>query len=181
MDKKITKIIARYVRAQGRADSPDFNPDLRSLLSLEEILLPLTRAQKNLTRAFTLFVNMKAPKITPDGMVGGKGFVMSLGEIKNTINDSIERLSQVIDAVDDEVSNNPVWVALKKQREEEQQQQIEEPPQLEPEESKDEEPHTFEELRGLEQGPAEQPPDFLTQDIERDMQENFEEEMHVRP
>ena len=179
MDKKTARIVSRYLRAQGRADSPDFNPDLRSLLSLEEILLPLTRAQKNLTRAFTLFVNMKAPKVTPDGMVGGKGFVMSLGEIKNTINDSIERLSQVIDAVDDEVSNNPVWVALKKQREEEQQ--AEELPQLEPEEAKDEEPRTLEELRSLEQGPTEQPPDFLTQDIERDMRENFEEEVHVRP
>lgn len=180
MDKKVAKIVSRYLRAQGRADSPDFNPDLRSLLSLEEILLPLTRAQKNLTRAFTLFVNMKAPKVTPDGMVGGKGFVMSLGEIKNTINDSIERLSQVIDAVDDEVSNNPVWVALKKQREEEQQQ-VEELPQLELEEPKDEEPHTFEELRSLEQGPSDRPEDFLTQDIERDMRENFEEETHFRP
>ena len=118
MKEKVAKIAARYIRAQARENSADFNPDIRALFALEEVLLPLSRAQRNLTRAFTLFVQMKTPKITPDGMIGGRGFVMPLKEAKDTISATIESLARVIDAVDDEITNNPVWKQLKKKHQE---------------------------------------------------------------
>ncbi len=119
MDITASRILFRFLSAQVRKNTEDFTPDLDSLLALEEILIPLTRAQKNLTRAYTLFVQIKTPKITPDGMIGGKGFMISLKDVKDGLNTIIDKLAIISDAVEDEVSNNPIWQEVKKQREQE--------------------------------------------------------------
>jgi len=123
MSVKISSIVARHIRGENiRSSSPDFNPDLDSLLTLEEIMVPLNRSLRSLAKAYTLFIRLKAPRVTPDGMIGGKGFVMPLKDIKDTIDHSIESLTNVINAIEDEISNNPVWQEAKTKREEEQKE-----------------------------------------------------------
>jgi len=119
MDFKASKVLTRFTQAQVRKNTEDFTPDLSSLLALEEIIVPLARAQKNLTRAYTLFVKLKTPKVTPDGMIGGRGFMISFKDIKDGLNGIIDQLSGIIDAVDDEVTNNPIWRKVKEKSEEE--------------------------------------------------------------
>jgi len=174
MNEKVAKVVARHIRSQARENSADFNPDIRALFALEGVLLPLTRAQRNLTRAFTLFVQMKTPKVTPDGMIGGRGFVMPLKDAKDIVSVTIENLSRVIDAIDDEISNNPVWQQLKKKRKEEPEPEPEPEPEL-----LSEEPYlTFEKMQEMEEtGEApEMTQEEMADEAKRILQNDFEEE-----
>lgn len=125
MSQKIAKIVARHILGENvRSSHPDFNPDLDALLALEDILVPINRSLRGLTKAYTNFIKLKIPRITPDGMIGGKGFVMPLRDAKAIVNDAIESLTLVVNAIEDEVSNNPIWQEAKAQREENHQEDV---------------------------------------------------------
>lgn len=188
MNKKIARIVARHIRAQARENSADFDPDIKSLFSLEGVLQPLMRAQRNLTRAFTLFVQMKTPRITPDGMIGGRGFVMPLKEVKDTIGATIEGLARVIDAIEDEITNNPVWKNLKRKHQEElEEHQTELEEELDKEEAEVEEESdsfiTLDHLREMEETGRmpEMTSDEAASEAARVLQNEFEEELHITP
>jgi len=51
---------------------------------------------------------LRGSDVTPDGMLGGKGFVMPFKELKAKINTSITELSDVTDTLADELTN-PKW------------------------------------------------------------------------
>lgn len=51
---------------------------------------------------------LRGSEITPDGMLGGRGFIMSLRDLKSHINDSVRNLSDVTDTLADELTN-PQW------------------------------------------------------------------------
>ena len=51
---------------------------------------------------------IRGSEITPDGKLGGKGFIMSFKEIKQTLNEAIGKLSDVTDTLADELTN-PMW------------------------------------------------------------------------
>jgi hypothetical protein len=51
---------------------------------------------------------LRGSEITPDGMLGGRGFIMSFKEMKATLNDAITNLSDMTDTLADELTN-PKW------------------------------------------------------------------------
>lgn len=51
---------------------------------------------------------LRGSDVTPDGMLGGRGFVMPFREIKTRITESIGSLSDVTDTIADELTN-PKW------------------------------------------------------------------------
>jgi len=51
---------------------------------------------------------IRGSEISPDGKLGGKGFIMSFKEIKQIINESVGNLSDVTDTLSDELTN-PMW------------------------------------------------------------------------
>lgn len=51
---------------------------------------------------------LRGSDITPDGKIGGRGFIMEYKEIKSVVNRVIEDLSNVTDSIADELTN-PKW------------------------------------------------------------------------
>jgi len=51
---------------------------------------------------------IRGSEVTPDGKLGGKGFIMSFKEIKKVLNESVMNLSDVTDTIADELTN-PMW------------------------------------------------------------------------
>jgi len=51
---------------------------------------------------------LRGSEITPDGMLGGRGFIMNFRDIKAKINAAITDLSDVTDTIADELTN-PKW------------------------------------------------------------------------
>lgn len=51
---------------------------------------------------------LRGSEITPDGMLGGRGFVMPFKELKSRLTESIGHLSDITDTIADELTN-PKW------------------------------------------------------------------------
>jgi len=51
---------------------------------------------------------LRGSEITPDGMLGGRGFIMSFKDMKVKINEAITDLSDITDTLADELTN-PKW------------------------------------------------------------------------
>ena len=51
---------------------------------------------------------LRGSEVTPDGQIGGRGFIMNFKDIKSILNDSITQLSDVTDSLADELTN-PKW------------------------------------------------------------------------
>jgi hypothetical protein len=73
----------------------------RSLHNMNVALGTLLAAMKDLSL-------MRGSEITPDGMLGGRGFVMPFKELKAKLTESIGNLSDITDTIADELTN-PKW------------------------------------------------------------------------
>jgi hypothetical protein len=73
----------------------------RSLHNINVSLGTLLSAMKDLSL-------LRGSEITPDGMLGGRGFIMPFKEIKQKINAAIADLSDITDSIADELTN-PKW------------------------------------------------------------------------
>jgi hypothetical protein len=51
---------------------------------------------------------LRGSEITPDGMLGGRGFIMPFKEMKSKINSAVNDLSDITDTIADELTN-PKW------------------------------------------------------------------------
>jgi len=91
-----------------------------SLHNLNVALGTLIAAQKDLAI-------LRGSDITPDGKIGGRGFIMEFREIKTIISDSVNSLSNVTDSIADELTN-PNWGLKEKEVElvEKEQEIVEE-------------------------------------------------------
>lgn len=81
----------------------------------------LKRALHNMNVALgTLLAAMKdisllrGSEITPDGMLGGRGFVMQFREIKSMLTQCVSNLSDITDTIADELTN-PKWKLSRKE------------------------------------------------------------------
>lgn len=73
----------------------------KSLHNMNVALGTLLAAMKDLSL-------LRGSEITPDGMLGGRGFVMPFKEIKSKLTESIGHLSDITDTIADELTN-PKW------------------------------------------------------------------------
>jgi hypothetical protein len=51
---------------------------------------------------------LRGSEITPDGNIGGRGFIMPFKEVKSVINEAVTNLSDITDSIADELTN-PKW------------------------------------------------------------------------
>lgn len=58
---------------------------------------------------------IRGSEITPDGKLGGKGFIMSFKDIKKKLNETINNLSDITDTISDELTN-PGWGLSQKEK-----------------------------------------------------------------
>jgi hypothetical protein len=95
----------------GRREiSNDFNYNKAKLKHVKHILHNVSVALGTLTSAQHEFSKFKGRDVSPDGQLGGLGYIMSIKEIKDGIASSIRTLSDVADTLADELTN-PKWNA----------------------------------------------------------------------
>jgi hypothetical protein len=68
----------------------------------------LADAFLSLTKATNTFTSCKSSEVSPDGKLGGRGYIKPIKEIRKSFADAINTLSELIDTFHDEV-NSPYW------------------------------------------------------------------------
>ena len=63
--------------------------------------------------AYQKFAKMKSPLVSPDGLLGGKGFIQRISDMRRQYMNVIEALSAMTDTLYDEV-NGPHWKKVQK-------------------------------------------------------------------
>jgi hypothetical protein len=90
--------IRRDVRVQGFEWSSD------SLRDLAKILWAAQRAHSYALAAYRLFSKMPSSQFSPDGLLGGRGYIQSVKDMRNSLSSIVEGLSAFTDTVHDEVN-----------------------------------------------------------------------------
>jgi len=86
----------------------DFKYNPKKLKHLKHILHNVTVALGTLTSCLSEMSKVKGPDVSPDGLLGGRGFIMPLKEMKETIYNTVHSLGNVADSIADELEN-PKW------------------------------------------------------------------------
>jgi len=86
----------------------DFKYNPKKLKHLKHILHNVTVALGTLTSCLSEMSKVKGPDVSPDGLLGGKGFIMPLKDMKETIYNTVHNLGNVADSIADELEN-PKW------------------------------------------------------------------------
>lgn len=89
----------------------DFQPKKENLVALMKIESKLDVCLKFLSAAMSEFYALKSIDVSPDGRMGGRGYVMEMVEIRARLYQSVENISAVVDTVYDEV-NGDHWKAM---------------------------------------------------------------------
>ena len=146
MRKRMTKQfdLMKQATASGvhRQISDDFKYNKAKIKHLKHILHNVTVALGTLTSAHNEFSKIKGPDISPDGLLGGLGYIISIKDLKEALIGAIKNVGDIADCIADELTN-PKWDAqddksvkklIKEKKEvEEQVEEIEEPEDIEPE------------------------------------------------
>jgi hypothetical protein len=154
MRKRLTNHLANKEAAGGglrREISDDFKYDKKKIKHLKHILHNVNIAVGTLVSALNEFSRVKGPEISPDGNLGGLGYIIPIKNIKEILNTSIHNLSDVSDSLADELTN-PHWHAeedkdvkdLIKEKDdvEEKAEEVEDVEKAPKEETESEEPET---------------------------------------
>ena len=89
-------------------DVTDFEYDTSQLKKLSKVLWSLSCSLGHLISAHSDFTKMKAVRISPDGKLGGQGYIKPISEMRSEMTDCIEMMSAIVDTIDDEV-RAPHW------------------------------------------------------------------------
>jgi hypothetical protein len=78
--------------------------DPKSIKPLAKMLWSMSVALGHALTANRQFTRLKSATISPDGMVGGQGYVMSIKDIRKALYDACEAMSALCDTVHDEIN-----------------------------------------------------------------------------
>ena len=84
----------------------EYNP--KALKPLARTLWAMSVALGHAITAHKQFTKVKSSTISPDGLVGGRGYVMSIKDVRKSLYDACENLSTLSDTIHDEL-NAPHW------------------------------------------------------------------------
>lgn len=83
-----------------------FTPSKENLIELVKIEEKLNICLKFLSDSLSDFYKMKSIDISPDGKLGGRGYVLEIPQIRSMLYESVDNISNIIDALYDEISGN---------------------------------------------------------------------------
>lgn len=116
-DKQAEKVLERYKEAakpfgEGsplkRSIPKDYPYSPKALKPLSKALFSASVALGHTLAAHRHFSRVKSPSVSPDGYIGGKGYALSVDDIRRKLWEASESLSRVSDALHDEISA-PHW------------------------------------------------------------------------
>lgn len=122
MDKDITiakKIAKRRIKTAGRPPKDSgFNLQREGLESYrlkDKGVRAVAKTYKHLaesflcmTKAVNTFTSCKSSEVSPDGKLGGKGYIQPIRDIRASMAECLNNMSELIDTFHDEV-NSPYW------------------------------------------------------------------------
>ena len=91
-----------------RAIPEDYKYDPAALKPMAKMLWSMSVSLGHALAAHKAFVRLKSATISPDGLLGGRGYVMSIKDTRTMLHDACEALSALCDTVHDEI-NAPHW------------------------------------------------------------------------
>ena len=97
-----------FIRDQGplrrdiRADDFTWSPD--ALRNLTKILWAAQRAHSYSVSALRLFSKMPSSEFSPDGLLGGRGYIQSIKDLRKILSQASEILSSFTDTLYDEIN-----------------------------------------------------------------------------
>lgn len=89
--------------ASERTIDPDFVFDAKNLEPLARTLRSILMALGHIQTARTTFTKIKGQRISPDGNLGGKGYIQGIKDIRKQLSNCDEALSSIVDTLDDEI------------------------------------------------------------------------------
>lgn len=94
---------------------------------LKDVLHNINVSLGTLLAATKQLAMLRGSDVTPDGRIGGRGFIMEFKDIKSIINNAVKDLSDVTDSIADELTN-PKWGLKEKEvkKVEKEQESVEE-------------------------------------------------------
>ena len=101
MDPEVGKDIKRAI-PQG------YEYDPKALKPLAKMLWAMSVSLGHAMTAHRQFTKLKSSTVSPDGMIGGRGYVMAVKDIRKALYDACEGLSAVSDTIHDEL-HAPHW------------------------------------------------------------------------
>ena len=116
-DKEVeaAKKLARMFFAAAKKEEESFRDGIENfkfndngIKSVANVYKFLAQAFMNLVKANNVFAACKSSQISPDGKLGGKGYIKPIKEIRENFSASVNILSELIDTFHDEV-NSPYW------------------------------------------------------------------------
>lgn len=113
--KDIAKKVARKFIAAKKADDNPAREGLEGFSFKDKGIRSVATTYKQLAEAFMLlakanntFSSCKSSEISPDGKLGGKGYILSIKDIRVIMTNVLNSVSELIDTFHDEV-NSPYW------------------------------------------------------------------------
>jgi hypothetical protein len=93
---------------EGRALPEAYDFDAKAKKPLAKVLWSISCALGHMVSAYSDFTKIKAVSVSPDGKLGGKGYIQEIKEMRSNLNTSVETLSAIQDTINDELSA-PHW------------------------------------------------------------------------
>ena len=101
--------------APSKRDIPgDFNYSPKNQKPLATVLLSTLAALGHILSAHNAFAKIKSARVSPDGNLGGRGYIMKIADMRKQYMNCVEALSALSDTLYDEV-NAPHWSVFSRQ------------------------------------------------------------------
>jgi len=109
---------------QERKIAPDFAFDPRNTKPLARVMRSTNAAMGHAMAAYTVFAKLKSANISPDGALGGKGYIQKIAEMRRAYMNVVEALSAMSDTLFDEI-RAPHWAAVSRQEDPTEREEVE--------------------------------------------------------
>lgn len=101
----------------------DFNYSPKNMKPLAKVLRASLAALGHTLSAYQQFAKIKSAKVSPDGNLGGKGYIQKIADMRKQYMNVVEALSSITDTLYDETTA-PHWSAVSRQEEDEDRQEV---------------------------------------------------------
>lgn len=110
--------------ASERKIPHDYNYNPKKRKALAKVLRSTSASLGHALSAYSTFTKIKSADVSPDGCLGGKGYVFKINEMRKAYMNAVEALSALSDTLYDEVQA-PHWSAISRQESPEDKAEVE--------------------------------------------------------
>ena len=111
---------------QGPSDrtmEPDYNFNPKRKKALAKVLRSTTASMGHAMSAYGTFTKIKSADVSPDGALGGKGYIQKIMDMRRQYMNVVEALSALSDTIYDEIKA-PHWAAISRQETPEEKAEV---------------------------------------------------------